>query len=170
MDRSFRSARKPSAGEYTVSLPAEVTLRHYQLWRESVVAKKPCVQFEVDTSGKVPTVELTIIGRERKGLLAQISEVLQGYGFNILSAKLFSLPSDSVMDIFRLDDRDTVLEDASRAHAVYEDLVAVMESDGTVPVRRRGVHDASGDDGGARSSGRPAASEEERGASVHGGQ
>ncbi|KAK4535710.1 hypothetical protein CDCA_CDCA06G1735 [Cyanidium caldarium] len=170
MDRSFRSARKPSAGEYTVSLPAEVTLRHYQLWRESVVAKKPCVQFEVDTSGKVPTVELTIIGRERKGLLAQISEVLQGYGFNILSAKLFSLPSDSVMDIFRLDDRDTVLEDASRAHAVYEDLVAVMESDGTVPVRRRGVHDASDDDGGARSSGRPAASEGERGASVHGGQ
>jgi hypothetical protein len=109
-----------------LSLPAEVTLQHYQLWRQFILSKKPCVEFTVEQKGGMKTIELTVIGRERKGLLAELSDKLKAYGFNIVAAKLFSLPSDSVMDIFRLDDSEGVLEDDARASQLYDDLVRVM--------------------------------------------
>jgi hypothetical protein len=119
-----------------MSLPAEVTLRHYQLWRQFILSKKPFVEFAVEQKGGMKTVELTVVGRERKGLLAELSDKLRDYGFNIVAAKLFSLPSDSIMDIFRLDDADGVLEDDARASQLYDELMRVLtgESRAAEPV------------------------------------
>lgn len=133
VERSNGHVRRARPGEYVLSLPAEVTLHHYQLWRQFVLSKKPCVEFAVEQKGGTKTIELTVIGRERKGLLAELSDKLKAYGFNIVAAKLFTLPSDSVMDIFRLDDSEGTLEDDARASRLYHDLVRVMIGETALP-------------------------------------
>eukprot|EP00871_Galdieria_phlegrea_P003370 jgi/Galph1/4033/GphlegSOOS_G2693.1 len=111
--------RKSVPSHFLNHMPTEVTLRHYQLWREYIGSKKPVVDIQYDPV--FGSYELTVICSERRGILADLTEALKSEGFDVISAKIFSLPNHSVMDIFRFDDHDE-----KRASKVYQRLLVVV--------------------------------------------
>ncbi|GJQ14925.1 hypothetical protein GpartN1_g6716.t1 [Galdieria partita] len=116
--------RKSVPSHFLNHVPTEVTLRHYQLWREYISSKKPVIDIQVDPV--LGSYELTMIGSERRGILADLTETLKSEGLDVISAKIFSLPNHSVMDIFRFDDHEGILADEEKASDLHQKLWNVV--------------------------------------------
>ncbi|EME27640.1 serine/threonine protein kinase [Galdieria sulphuraria] len=116
--------RKSVPSHFLNHVPTEVTLRHYQLWREYISSKKPVIDIQVDPV--FGSYELTMIGSERRGILADLTETLKSEGLDVISAKIFSLPNHSVMDIFRFDDHEGILADEEKASRLHQKLWNVV--------------------------------------------
>jgi len=134
-----------SASAFFTAAPAEVTLHHYRLWRESIAADKPIVeltcppvdpepersealsQADVAVSGALlAPCELTVVCKERDGLLADVTDFLTARRLNIITARIFTLPNSSVMDIFHLHDVDSILRSDDVAQQIYEQLYRLV--------------------------------------------
>lgn len=113
--------------QWGYQMPSEVTLQHYHLWRESVASARPVVELQCGIEPEDTSCVLTVIGRERRGLLADMSALLTELGLNVISGKIFTLPNDSIMDIFQLDDPHSVLATDESATAVYESLYRLVD-------------------------------------------
>lgn len=118
-------------------LPQEVTLRHFELWQQSVAEERPVVELEaqavdpgVGESDTPASYSLTIIGRERKRLLADLTEFLSDEGLETVSARIFTLPNESIMDMFQLRDPTRVLSDDTCTSRVYNTLVRLAGGGG----------------------------------------
>lgn len=188
--------RQDHAGlAFVTPVPQEVTLRHFELWRESVAEDRPVVELELQQpnrsrpspfnpktssrspgSGSATSVSdgftsrahsthdttsdhscasgtdatgnavddehsrcldddgtddaaiytLTVIGRERKGVLAEITEFLTSVGLETLSARIFTLPNHSIMDMFTLRDPHNILADDGVTSSVYSALFHII--------------------------------------------
>lgn len=127
-------------------MPAEVTLQHYHLWRESIASARPVVELQCGIEPEDTSCVLTVIGRERRGLLADMTALLTELGLNVISGKIFTLPNDSIMDIFQLDDPQSVLATDESATAVYESLYQMVEGAVTRDAPRRSAAVGPGDD------------------------
>lgn len=123
--------------QWGYQMPAEVTLQHYHLWRESVASARPVVELQCGIEPEDTSCVLTVIGRERRGLLADMTALLTELGLNVISGKIFTLPNDSIMDIFQLDDPHSVLATDESATAVYESLYQMVEGAVTRSAPRR---------------------------------
>jgi serine/threonine protein kinase len=118
-------------------VPSEVTLRHFELWRESVAESRPVIELQrgPDQNDGLPCYVLTVIGRERKRLLADLTHVLHNAGLETVSARIFTMPNQSVMDLFTLRDPDHVLDDESIVASVHEALFHLIGVDGGQDLR-----------------------------------
>jgi serine/threonine protein kinase len=120
-------------------VPPEVTLRHFELWRESVAESRPVVELQLapEQPDGLPGYILTVIGRERKRLLADLTHVLHNAGLETVSARIFTMPNQSVMDLFTLRDPDRVLDDDAVVASVHEALFHLIGVDaGSDPATR----------------------------------
>lgn len=157
-------------------MPAEITLRHYQLWRESVAKNKPVVELQCGVEqGSMPL--LTVIGSERRGLLADLTEVLSQAGLSVVSAKIFTLPNHSILDLFTLEDPLGVLKENENARIVYQDLFELIQGRGRerwrevegeerVQYEKRGVNLSEGSGSGSGDASREGSLGDDLGASV----
>jgi len=133
--------RKSVPSHFLNHVPTEVTLRHYQLWREYISSKKPVIDIQIDPV--FGSYELTMIGSERRGLLADLTETLKSEGLDVISAKIFSLPNHSVMDIFRFDDHDGILANEKKANHLYQKLWSVVSGELQQPADVTGTLEVS---------------------------
>ncbi|KAA8494002.1 Serine/threonine-protein kinase STY8 [Porphyridium purpureum] len=107
------------------AIPTEITDRHYTMWRDSVETQCPVVDLRSVCAHR-NVYELSIMAKERQGLLAEVSDCLRNSQLSILSAKIFSLPNDSVMDLFRIYDGRSVLEGDDDAAHVYGKVLEIV--------------------------------------------
>lgn len=112
-------------------LPQEVTLRHFELWRESVEAGRPVVELEAQDGGEADCYVLTVIGPERKNLLADLTGFLARAGLETVSARIFTLPNESIMDMFHLRDGGGVLRNDVRTEQIYDGLMRMISGEGS---------------------------------------
>lgn len=112
------------AGRAFISpLPPEVNIRHFELYRESVAEDRPIVELE---SRPDKSYLLTVIGRERNGLLADLTNYLESVRLNVVQARIFSLPNDSIMDMFHLTDPHKVLASDDAARELHDSLFRLI--------------------------------------------
>lgn len=127
------------AGRAFISpLPPEVTIRHFELYRESVAEDRPIVELEPRPD---ESFVLTVIGRERDGLLADLTNYLESVRLNVVQARIFSLPNESIMDMFHLTDQHGVLASNDAIKELHDSLfrlIGMPEAE-----RSRGLVDAA---------------------------
>ncbi len=112
------------AGRAFISpLPPEVNIRHFELYRESVVDDRPIVELE---ARRDQSFVLTVIGRERHGLLADLTNYLESVRLNVVQARIFSLPNDSIMDMFHLTDPHRVLQNNDAVKELHDSLFRLI--------------------------------------------
>jgi serine/threonine protein kinase len=133
-------------------VPPEVTLRHFELWRESVAESRPVIELQLapEQPDGLPGYILTVIGRERKRLLADLTHVLHNAGLETISARIFTMPNQSVMDLFTLRDPDHVLDDDAVVASVHEALFHLIGvGSGADPAARSPAVGPAGEPGGS---------------------
>lgn len=112
------------AGRAFISpLPPEVTIHHFELYRESVAEDRPIVELEARPD---KSYVLTVIGRERHGLLADLTNYLESVRLNVVQARIFSLPNDSIMDMFHLTDSHGVLVSNDAVKELHDTLFRLI--------------------------------------------
>lgn len=104
-------------------LPPEVTIRHFELYRQSVAEGRPVVELEARPDD---SFVLTVIGRERHGLLADLSNYLESVRLNVVQARIYSLPNESIMDMFHLTDRHHVLASNDAVNELHDSLFRLI--------------------------------------------
>lgn len=87
-----------------VHTPAEVEA-HYELAQQAVQS-----QASVDLRQDEKSWQLTVVSKDRPGLLANLAGALSSFGMNILRAEAFSNRQGLILDIFRFSDPARRLE------------------------------------------------------------
>ncbi|MDF1563524.1 MAG: [protein-PII] uridylyltransferase [Deltaproteobacteria bacterium] len=86
---------------YLLAVEPAAALRHRELLARLDEGEAAALELDADTGGRVET--LTIAGRDREGLLADLSGLLAAHRRSILSAQVFSLDDGRVIDVFELE-------------------------------------------------------------------
>lgn len=176
--RILDAAERERHAAFVAPLPLDVSLRHFELWRESIAEDRPVVELEQlsgtpsnsgDGRSEGYTYTLTLIGQERRFLLADLADYFVTMGLETVSARIYTLPNGSIMDLFTLEDPEDVLSDDSVAAELHETLFRLIGVGEDVDLRGRQERPSEahkqGSEGGHAASGsaRPLQSQGARG-------
>lgn len=116
-----------SSQHFATPLPNHLTAHHFELHNLSVRESRPIIEFEYEGSTDTELV-LTVFGRARDGLLADLTHYLQSTSLSVRQAIIYTLPNDSIMDQFALSDPNHVLQDDTKLKEIHDTLVQMIES------------------------------------------
>lgn len=89
---------------------------------------RPIIEFEYAHDHEDFT--LTVFGRERTGLLADLTYYLQSTSLDVKQASIHSLPNGAIMDQFTLADPKSLLKDDDMLRHIHDTLVKMIDTDG----------------------------------------
>lgn len=115
--------------QFTSPLPNGITPRHLELHNLSVRESRPIIEFEYGTTDLI----LTVFGREREGLLADLTAYLKSTELNVTQASIYTLPNGAIMDQFKLADPNNILEDDETLKRIHDHLVEMINSTTSKP-------------------------------------
>lgn len=111
--------------EFSTPLPNGITIHHLELHNLSVRENRPIIEFEY--SGNDDELTLTVFGRERAGLLADLTAYLESTSLNVKQASIYTMPNGAIMDQFALSDPHRVLQDDENLKSIHDVLVEMIE-------------------------------------------
>ena len=136
---------------YFQTVPADRILQHYHLWSRHLASAEvvvdvaapaidapPLADGDLPPSGEPPFVEITVVDRDRPGLLARLAGALASSRFSVAAAEIHSLAGGSVLDLFRVADPHRRLADPRHADALRAALAAAVDAPEAAYTRRSG--------------------------------
>eukprot|EP00177_Eucheuma_denticulatum_P007775 GFKZ01014140.1.p1 GENE.GFKZ01014140.1~~GFKZ01014140.1.p1 ORF type:complete len:863 (+),score=76.48 GFKZ01014140.1:309-2897(+) len=111
--------------EFSAPLPNGITVNHLELHNVSVRENRPIIEFEYNT-GDEDELTLTVFGRERPGLLADLTAYLESTTLSIMQASIYTLPNGAIMDQFKLKDPNHILQDDDELKRIHDTLVDMV--------------------------------------------
>jgi [protein-PII] uridylyltransferase len=121
----FLDAMPPA---YTVAFDADVQVHH----RDLLLAGQPAVEWDEAADG---LLQVTVVARDRTGLLATVAGVLALAGFDIRDATGYSHPDGMALEVFTGVDRFDRLADAAGRADLERDLETARA--GELPLEER---------------------------------
>lgn len=110
--------------EFSAPLPNGITVHHLELHNLSVRENRPIIEFEY--AGNDDELTLTVFGRERAGLLADLTAYLESTSLNVKQASIYTMPNGAIMDQFALSDPHHVLQDDDNLKSIHDALVEMI--------------------------------------------
>lgn len=123
--------------DFSAPLPNGITVHHLELHNLSVRESRPIIEFEYPNFAD-DELTLTVFGRERTGLLADLTAYLESTSLNVQQANIYTLPSGAIMDQFILSDPRKILHDDDTLKQIHDALVEMIDlSSADRPISRR---------------------------------
>lgn len=116
-------ARLPRA--YLLAVPTETVARHLRLLAHPLGATE--LRTEARNGDRPGTYDLTVVARDRPGMLAKIAGALALHGMNILSAQAFTTEDGDALDIFVIEPLFGEEVDEDRWRRFRSDLRKALE-------------------------------------------
>lgn len=113
--------------EFSAPLPNGITVHHLELHNLSIREARPIIEFEYSDADDDDFI-LTVFGRERAGLLADLTDYLESTSLNVKQANIYSLPNGAIMDQFTLNDPHKLLKDDDMLRQIHDTLVAMVDA------------------------------------------
>ena len=110
---------------YVLAVPTEVAARHFRLLAPAMGATE--LRTDARSGERSGTYDLTVVARDRPGLLAKIAGALSLNGMNILSAHAFTTEDGVAMDIFVIEPLFEEEVDEDRWRRFRSDLRRALE-------------------------------------------
>lgn len=118
--------RNMDLNEFSTPLPNGITVHHLELHNLSVRESRPIIEFEYPAETD-DDITLTVFGRERTGLLADLTAYLESTSLNVKQANIYTLPSGAIMDQFILSDPRKILHDDDTIKKIHDALVDMID-------------------------------------------
>ncbi|KAI0563570.1 Serine/threonine-protein kinase [Gracilaria domingensis] len=122
--------------EFSTPLPNGITVHHLELHNLSVREQRPIIEFECTGDDDEHEFVLTVFGRERAGLLADLTDYLESIALGVKQANIYSFPNGAVMDQFTLADPNRLLLDDEMLVSIHDTLAKLIGNDGASLSRR----------------------------------
>ncbi|CAN8077046.1 unnamed protein product [Agarophyton chilense] len=116
--------------EFSTPLPNGITVHHLELHNLSVREQRPIIEFECTGDNEDHEFVLTVFGRERAGLLADLTDYLESISLGVKQANIYSFPNGAVMDQFSLSDPNRLLLEDDMLISIHDTLAKLIGNDG----------------------------------------
>jgi [protein-PII] uridylyltransferase len=110
---------------YVLAVPTETVARHFTLLTHPLGATE--LRTEARSGERLGTYDLTVVARDRPGMLAKIAGALALHGMNILSAQAFTTEDGDAVDIFVVEPLFEEEVDEDRWRRFRSDLRKALE-------------------------------------------